>query len=137
MDICNDVMIDLATHRHQTPRADEALAYVQRAIDNQVLDTFRALARQCRDFRRQDSSPIEQSRLAAHQATASQVALRREIIEKIRSQLAPDDAKALDLLLANHQWKEIGEILGVKPDTIRMRFRRVIEDIQQQMAPPG
>ncbi len=55
MDICNDVMVDLA--RQVDTRgldADDVLAYIMRAIDNQVMDTFRTLARHCRDFRRNE-----------------------------------------------------------------------------------
>ncbi len=45
MDICNDVMADMTRrHANQPVTPDDALAYLLRAIDNQVLDTFRTLA---------------------------------------------------------------------------------------------
>ncbi len=60
MDICNDVMADLTRRfRDQDITSDDVLAYILKAIDNQVLDTFRMLARQCRDFRRNENVPVE------------------------------------------------------------------------------
>ena len=75
MDICNDVMADLAKRGEKqdgqkTVAADDVLSYIMRAIDNQVLDTFRTLARQCRDFRRNDMTPVEDLRVSAHATTS-------------------------------------------------------------------
>lgn len=133
MDVCNDVMVDLAKRRDNPASVEEALAYINRAIDNQVTDTFRALARQCRDFRRNENAPVDEIGLASQSSTASQVALRKEIIEKVRSLLDPDDARALDLMLENREWNEIGELLQIKPDTVRMRVRRAIEKVRSTM----
>ena len=60
MDICNEVMVDLAK-RADSDRltADDILSYILRAIDNEVVDTFRTLARHCRDFRRNETTPVE------------------------------------------------------------------------------
>ncbi|MEM6691817.1 MAG: hypothetical protein AAF664_20480 [Planctomycetota bacterium] len=133
MDVCNDVMVDLAKSQMNAASIEEALAYVNRAIDNQVTDIFRSLARQCRDFRRTENSPVEDLRLASQSSTASQVALRKEIVEKVRSLLDANDAKALDLMLENREWNEIGEILKIKPDTARMRVRRAIAKVRSNM----
>lgn len=134
MDICNDVMADLARRdENREVTADDALAYVLRAIDNQVLDTFRTLARQCRDFRRNAGTPVDDIRLEQPQSTPSQVALRREVIEKIRSMLSPEDAVAIDMMLENRSWEEIGQRLGIKADTARMRVRRALERVRSEI----
>ncbi|MFK8112818.1 MAG: RNA polymerase sigma factor [Rubripirellula sp.] len=132
MDICNDVMADL-TRRYgeQGVTPDDVLAYIMRAIDNQVLDTFRTLARQCRDFRRNEVMPVEEMKVANQQVTPSQIALRREVITKIRSMLGEQDAQAIDMMLENRDWSEIGDVLGLKPDTARMRVRRALERVRQ------
>ncbi|TWT53987.1 hypothetical protein Pla22_16210 [Rubripirellula amarantea] len=134
MDICNDVMADLARQRRETSvTPDEVLAYIMRAIDNQVLDTFRTLARHCRDFRRTEGTPVEEMTMATAATTPSQIVLRREVIAKIRSLLNEDDAKAVDMMLENRDWKEIGEMLGVRPDTARMRVRRAIDKVRGEI----
>ncbi len=134
MDICNDVMADLARRDVSGVLSpDDVLAYVLRAIDNQVLDTFRTLARQCRDFRRNEGTPVEEMKVATHQATPSQIALRREVLDRIRSMMSPQDAEAINMMLDNRDWNEIGQRLGIRADTARMRVRRAIDRVRRDL----
>ena len=134
MDICNEVMVDLARRSDADKlNADDVLAYILRAIDNQVVDTFRTLARHCRDFRRNESTPVEDIRLTQQATSPSQMALRREVATRIRSVLGSDDAIAIDMMLENRDWNEIGEALGLKPDTARMRVRRALDRVRQDI----
>ena len=134
MDICNDVMADMARrYGDQGVTPDDVLAYVLRAIDNQVLDTFRTLARQCRDFRRNELTPVEDMTVANREVTPSQIALRREVLTRIRSMLSEEDAKAIDMMLENRDWNEIGEVLGLKADTVRMRVRRALDRVRRDV----
>jgi RNA polymerase sigma factor (sigma-70 family) len=138
MDICNDVMADLAKQRPaDTLSCDDVLAYVMRAIDHQVLDTFRTLARQCRDFRRVQSLPDDLGKRIALESTPSQVALRREVLDKIRSLLNDQDRQALEMMLENRDWNEIGEAIGMRPDTIRMRVRRALSRVRSEFGLSG
>ena len=134
MDICNDVMADM-TRRYgsQGVTPDDVLAYVFRAIDNQVLDTFRTLARQCRDFRRNEGTSVEEMIVPNRDVTPSQIALRREVLDRIRSMLDADDARAIDMMLENRDWNEIGESLGLKADTARMRVRRALDRVRRDI----
>ena len=65
--------------------------------------------------------------------TPSQIALRREVLTRIRSMLGEQDAKAIDMMLENRGWIEIGEELGMKPDTARMRVRRALERVRNDI----
>ena len=134
MDICNDVMADLARrYGSQSIGPDDILAYIMRAIDNQVLDTFRTLARQCRDFRRNDLTPVEDMTVANGEISPSQIALRREVVTRIRTMLSEEDAKAVDMMLENRDWNEIGEALGLRADTARMRVRRALDRVRRDI----
>lgn len=134
MDICNDVMADLARRQGTRPlQCDDVLAYVLRAIDHQVLDTFRTLARQCRDFRRVDSMPLDESQRAQQMTTPSQLAVRREVLDKVREMLSSEDRQALEMMLENRDWNEIGNALGMRPDTARMRVRRAIQRVRDEI----
>jgi RNA polymerase sigma factor (sigma-70 family) len=133
MDICNDVMADLARHATNSTTPDEVLAYILRAIDNQVVDTFRTLARQCRDFRRNDPTSIEEMPISGSSVSPSVIALRREILDRIRSMLPAQDNLAIDMMLEKRDWNEIGQAIGMKPDAVRMRVRRAIEKVREKM----
>jgi RNA polymerase sigma factor (sigma-70 family) len=132
-------MVDLAK-KQSGHRADEVvlnatdvLSYILRAIDNQVTDTFRTLARQCRDFRRNETAPVDEFPLVAQATTPSQVALRKELLARIRALLGPDDTRIVDLMLENRDWKEIGDELGVASDTARMRLRRALDRVREEI----
>ncbi|TWT92397.1 RNA polymerase sigma factor [Stieleria varia] len=134
MDICNEVMVDLARRKDADRlQADDVLAYILRAIDNQVVDTFRTLARHCRDFRRNESAPVEDIRLSQPISSPSQVALRREVASRVRSVLGEHDAVAIDMMLENRDWSEIGDALGLKPDAARMRVRRALDRVRKDI----
>ncbi len=134
MDICNEVMVDLAKRTDaDSLTADDILSYILRAIDNEVVDTFRTLARHCRDFRRNEATPVEEIRLHGAQTSPSQIALRKEVADRVRSILGESDALALDMMLQNHDWNEIGQRLGIKPDTARMRVRRALDRAREEI----
>ena len=137
MDICNDVMAEMTRGFNAngvTP--DDALAYVLRAIDNQVLDTFRRLARQCRDFRRNEPVPVDELHVVNHGNSPSQIALHREVIARIQELLNDEDALAVSMMLENRDWNEIGASLGVKPDAVRMRVRRALTRVREEIGFP-
>jgi len=134
MDICNDVMADLARRAPSPTTSDEILPYILRAIDNQVLDTFRKLASQCRDFRRTAAAPIEELRISVDAVTPSQISIRREILDRIRANLPDDEVLAINMMLENRDWHEIGNAIGIKPDAARMKIKRTIDRIREQMA---
>ena len=134
MDICNEVMVDLAKREDADHlNADVVLSYILRAIDNEVVDTFRTLARHCRDFRRNEDTPVEDVKLNAKQISPSQVAVRREIADRVRAILGEEDAVAIDMMLQNHDWAEIGARLGVSADAARMRVRRALQKARQDI----
>lgn len=135
MDICNDVMADLVRRASITNASiNDIMSYILHAIDNQVLDTFRTLARHCRDFRRTDAKSIEDLPLSTSSPSPSQIAIRHEVLDRVRELLGPTDAKAVDMMLENRDWKEIGLSLGIEPDAARMRVRRAVDRVRAAIA---
>lgn len=134
MDICNDVMADMTRRYAEQPvTPDHLLSYLLKAIDNQVLDTFRTLGRQCRDFRRKEASPVDDLAIANRENTPSQIVIRREMLSRIRSMLGEREAIAVNMMLENRDWQEIGDALSVKADTARMRVHRALKRASQQL----
>jgi RNA polymerase sigma factor (sigma-70 family) len=135
MDICNDVMADFVRRANiDKAGVEDIMSYIFRAIDNQVLDTFRTLARQCRDFRRVDATSIEEMPLGTSSPTPSQIAIRREVLDRVRHLLGPEDARVVDMMLENRDWKEIGTAIGIEPDAARMRVRRALDRVRALFA---
>ncbi|WP_162006593.1 RNA polymerase sigma factor [Roseimaritima sediminicola] len=131
MDVCNAVLADLAKQGQiHLDQPAEVIHYLLRAIDNQVRDTFRTLSRQRRDFRRNESTPVDDHPLRAMQTSPSQRMVRAEVIARVRDQLGERDAPILEMVLENFTWSEIGQRLGIAPDTARMRYRRAVREVK-------
>ena len=77
--------------------------------------------------------PVEEMTVANRDVTPSQIALRREVLTRIRSMLSEQDAKAIDMMLENRDWNEIGQELGLKADTARMRVRRALDRVRNDI----
>ena len=107
--------------------------YLQQAELLLILEFSQRFFFTTRDFRRNAVTPVDDFELSHQQSTPSQVALRREVLDKIRSMLDEQDALAVDLMLENRNWDEIGQRLGIKPDTARMRVRRGLERVRKEL----
>ena len=77
---------------------------------------------------------MEDYGFAGGESTPSQIALRREVLETIRAKLSKEDANAVDMMLENRDWNEIGAALGINADTARMRIKRAIQRIREDLA---
>jgi len=47
--------------------------------------------------------------------------------------LNEQDALAVGMMLENRDWNEIGQALGLRPDTVRMRVRRALNRIRKEI----
>ncbi len=133
MDICNDVLSDLA-RRGQVAIGDpdDLVAYLMRAIDLQATDVLRGLGRQCRDFRRTRSPPPGFEALG-DDSSPSVALFRREILAAVAERLGSDDRQIVDYVVQGHDWNEIAALTGLAPDTARMRLRRAIAKTQDDL----
>jgi DNA-directed RNA polymerase specialized sigma24 family protein len=55
------------------------------------------------------------------------------VLQRVRSLLGPDEARAVDLMLENRSWKEIGDVMGIEPDAARMKVRRALDRVRDRM----
>ena len=126
MDICNDVLSDLARRGQWViDNPDGLIGYLMRAIDLQATDALRGLGRQCRDFRRTHSPP-EGFDAATEDSSPSAALIRREILAAVAQRLGSDDAAIVDYVVQGRDWNEIAALTGLAPDTARMRLRRAV-----------
>ena len=72
--------------------------------------------------------------LSTSSPSPSQIAIRHEVLDRVRDLLGPTDAKAVDMMLENRDWKEIGLSLGIEPDAARMRVRRAVDRVRAAIA---
>ena len=133
MDICNDVLTDLARRGELiVDNPDGLVAYLMRAIDLQATDVLRGLGRHCRDFRRTQSPP-DGFDASAEDSTPSVMLIRREILSAVATRLGSDDAAIVDYVVQGRDWNEIAALTGLAPDTARMRLRRAVARTRDEL----
>ena len=131
MDICNAVMLDLMNQQEiKIRQPKDILRYFRRAIDNQVRDVIKSLTRDRRDIRREEKNPVESHNVINSGTSPSLFLVREEIFHKVESQLGDDGQKIVQMVRANFGWTEIGQSLGVSPDSIRMKWNRAVRKVQ-------
>ncbi len=51
--------------------------------------------------------------------------------------LGERDSVAIDMMLENRDWNEIGEALGLQADAARMRVRRALDRVRRDLGLTG
>jgi DNA-directed RNA polymerase specialized sigma24 family protein len=138
MDVCNAVLLDLIGQNGITLRQPaDLLAYVRRAVDNQVRDLLRELSRQRRDFRRTDERPVEMLGVVQPGSSPSRVMLRTELQQKISSQLGSNGEQFLEMYMRRHSWQEIGDAFEITADSARMKWNRCLMQVRRDFGQSG
>ncbi len=138
MDVCNAVLLDLIGQNGFTLRQPaDLLAYVRRAVDNQVRDLLRELTRQRRDFRRTDDRPVEDMRVTEPGPSPSREVLRVELWQKISAQLGKQGERFLEMYLARNNWQEIGQATRMTADGARMKWNRAMLNVRRELGQSG
>jgi RNA polymerase sigma-70 factor (ECF subfamily) len=111
----------------------------------QLLQLLLTMARhRLRDqVRKQQAARRDQRRLAADgdaalqgvadDATPSRIVAGRELLEKVRQELSPDERRLADQRGLGWGWAEIAAEVGGTPDALRMKLNRAVDRVAQRL----
>jgi RNA polymerase sigma-70 factor (ECF subfamily) len=80
---------------------------------------------------------VEELSLPGSGASPSRVAVGRELLERVRSRLKPEERRLADLRGLGHDWAEIARQLGGTPDSRRMQLTRALERVSGELGLVG
>ena len=89
--------------------------------------------RQRRDVRRLGKDTLEDILLASDGETPSQYLSRREMLEKFRERLTPEERRTADLRAQGFDWVGIAREIGGTSEARRKQLARAIERVEREL----
>ena len=131
IDICQSVMGDffvrasLGQFELDTPQ--QLIKLLATMAQNKLLNHAEKQQAAKRDVRRMEALGIEDFPVTGTDSTPSQIVANRELLEKFRSGLTPEEFYLADQRGDGRSWQELADELGEHPDALRKRLQRAID----------
>jgi len=137
-EICQYVYLTLLRLRDRTarPPIQNVLAYLQRLINNAVLERRRRHVAQRRSGHRFKSIDPRDLGVVDQKSIRVQPLERREFIRAMLQELDIVERRVVTLRVHGWDWREIGVRLGGTPSSIRATYRRAIDRMRRWTAMP-
>jgi RNA polymerase sigma factor (sigma-70 family) len=136
-DICQGVFlrffVRVATGAHGLDTPEQLLKLLATMARNQVVNE--ALHEQAarRDCRRRVQVEAEEHKAAARDSTPSAHVAAKELVEKARHLLGPDDWQLLELRKEGMEWADLARLLGATAEGLRKRVARAVARVTEAL----
>ncbi len=140
VDICQSVLagffVRTVAGQYDIQSPEELLKLLVTMARNRVIDWARRASADRRDGRREVSLEDENGQprpIAQQQASPVSVLVNRELMENVRSRLAPDELKLMEQRADGLNWNEIAASTGEQPNAVRMRLTRALDRVAGEL----
>ena len=140
IDICQSVLagffVRTAAGQYDIQTPEELLKLLVTMARNRVIDWARRTQADRRDGRRdvsieQDNG--EQMQFASNQPGPVSVLVSRELLEQVRSRLAPEELKLMEQRAEGLNWNEIAGTTGDQANAVRMKLTRALDRVAEEL----
>ena len=140
IDICQSVLagffVRTVAGQYEIQSPEELLKLLVTMARNRVIDWARRAQADRRDGRRNVSLEDENGQMrpiVQQQASPVSVLVNRELMENVRSRLAPDELKLMEQRADGLDWTEIAASTGEQPNAVRMRLTRALDRVAAEL----
>lgn len=140
IDICQSVLagffVRTVAGQYDIQSPEELLNLLVTMARNRVIDWARRAQADRRDGRRNVSLEDENGQMRPiiqQQASPVSVLVNRELMENVRSRLAPDELKLMEQRADGLDWNEIAASTGEQPNAVRMRLTRALDRVAAEL----
>lgn len=140
IDICQSVLagffVRTAAGQYDIQTPEELLKLLVTMARNRVIDWARRSQADRRDGRRDVSIEGEdgqQMQFASNQPGPVSVLVSRELLEQVRSRLAPEELKLMEQRAEGLDWNEIAAQTGDQANAVRMRLTRALDRVAEEL----
>ncbi len=140
IDICQSVLagffVRTAAGQYDIQTSEELLKLLVKMARNCVIDWVRRSQGDRRDVRRDVSIEREDGQsmqFASSQPGPVSVLVSRELLEQVRSRLAPDELKLMEQRAEGLNWNEIAAVTGDHVNAVRMKLTRALDRVAEEL----
>ena len=137
VDICQSVLgaffVRVALGQYDLETPDQLIRLLTTMARNRVATHARRQQAARRDMRRMATESIDELELAGEEASPSSIISARELLAAYRARLTDDERYLADQRAAGRRWTELGEELGVLPDTLQRRLKRALDRVSREL----
>jgi RNA polymerase sigma factor (sigma-70 family) len=90
-----------------------------------------------RDCRRNAEVPADECAVTARGSSPSQHVAARELMDRARQLLTPDEQRLLELRQQGHPWDAIARTVGSTPEALRKQLSRAVERVSTELGLDG
>lgn len=137
MDICQSVMasffVRAALGQYELNTPDQLLRLLATMARNKLANQAHGQRAARRDVRRVDAGAFEAGEFVGRDATPSRHVAARELLDKARECLTPEEQRLLELRQDGREWADIAAELGGTPEALRKKLARAVERAAQRI----
>lgn len=140
IDICQSVLagffVRTAAGQYDIQTPEELLKLLVTMARNRVIDWARRSQADRRDGRRDvsiEGDDGQQMQFASNQPGPVSVLVSRELLEQVRSRLAPEELKLMEQRAEGLDWNEIAAQTGDQANAVRMRLTRALDRVAEEL----
>lgn len=140
IDICQSVLagffVRTAAGQYDIQSPEELLKLLVTMARNRVIDWARRSQADRRDGRREvsiEGEDGEQMQFASPNPGPVSVLVSRELLEQVRSRLAPEELKLMEQRAEGLDWNAIAAQTGDQANAVRMRLTRALDRVAEEL----
>lgn len=140
IDICQSVLagffVRTAAGQYDIQTPEELLKLLVTMARNRVIDWVRRTQADRRDGRRDvsiEGDDGRQMQFASKQPGPVSVLISRELLDQVRSRLAPEELKLMEQRAEGLDWSQIAKQTGNQANTVRMRLTRALDRVADEL----
>lgn len=136
-DICQSVLanffIRYAAGQFELEEPDQLLQLLMAMARNRLVDQARRSQAACRDQRRLVADGNDALAEVVDGVTPSRIVADRELLEKVRQALTPEERILAEQRGQGRNWPEIAAVVGGTPNALRLKLNRAIDRVVRRL----
>jgi DNA-directed RNA polymerase specialized sigma24 family protein len=137
VDICQSVMADffvrVALGQYELNTPEQLVKLLATMARNRLFKHIDGQRAARRDVRRLEKVGVDELPVAAGEPTPSRHAAGRELLAEVRLRLTEQECYLADQRGLGRSWPELAEELGATADALRIRLRRALDRVCQEL----
>jgi RNA polymerase sigma factor (sigma-70 family) len=134
VDVCQSVLasffVRAALGQYELETPEQLLKLLVAMARNKLNNVVARQGAGRRDYRRTETASAE---VQADGSSPSQLVAARELIEKFRAALSPEERQIADLRALGREWTEVAAQCGGTPEALRKKLARALDRVAEQL----